>query len=901
MAEQAYAYVTLIPVAKGFQKGIANELGGIGELGDKAGTTTGLNFKEGFSKAVKVGLAASVTAALGGAAVGKFMSDVIGSASALFAEFEGVNQVFGTAAVSVQKFAETASRTVGLTETAALQASKSFGVFATAAGLSGQGAASFATNLVQAAGDMASFNDVPVEEALAAIKSGLQGQGEPLARFGILMNENTLKAAALKAEIIDSTDAALTPQQKVLAANALLFQELGVQQGDFGNYQDTFGNKLKTVTAVLEEMRTEIGQGLLPQAENMLAVFEESILPIFEDLGDAVLPMLASWMGVITQVLEDAGDPTTFFGQAVETLTESFSTLMEVLTVSEDGMDTATNSLGSIANAIALVTDTLASFIAFMDTIGPAFEALLSGDFATFADWLTSDPIEWRRLNVEVNYKNTGDMPIFGPMTGSGSTLDFLQGMGMGGVSQTPVITPKTFGSGGQKDDTKAQLQKVIKDTRDAFKQARRDYRDEVKEIRADFNQSQKDIAQTYSDTVAAATERFNDASVAIAKRYNDQVSKANKKRDESLASALKDHNKRISEIQADFAKRQADIVQQSMDRLRDAYKSAVSINVASIFDSDELAGSIEGTVQVMREKLLASQQLLDNAAKLNAMGFSQTFIEQVVASGTDLGNELANSILGATPDTIAELKSLYGQLESQSETAMDSLAQTIYDENGLATSELKDLYSATQTELTLALEQQALAYKDTLTQINADFNQSIADAELARTEALADAQTALDDAILAAKTARDKALQETENDLQAALLKAAKNFDDDITKIEKTFKDKIASMKGEVGSLSRAISDLMNQLAGAKTAVANAAPTPKVKLAQGGLVTGPTNALIGEAGPEVVIPLDKFESMMGMGSGGQAINYYAAPNQSLDSEKELFQAMKRAKVVVGW
>ena len=38
----------------------------------------------------------------------------------------------------------------------------------------------------------------------------------------------------------------------------------------------------------------------------------------------------------------------------------------------------------------------------------------------------------------------------------------------------------------------------------------------------------------------------------------------------------------------------------------------------------------------------------------------------------------------------------------------------------------------------------------------------------------------------------------------------------------------------------------------------------PRVELADGGLVTGPTNALIGEAGPEAVIPLDKFDKMGG-------------------------------------
>jgi hypothetical protein len=34
--------------------------------------------------------------------------------------------------------------------------------------------------------------------------------------------------------------------------------------------------------------------------------------------------------------------------------------------------------------------------------------------------------------------------------------------------------------------------------------------------------------------------------------------------------------------------------------------------------------------------------------------------------------------------------------------------------------------------------------------------------------------------------------------------------------------------------------------------------------MAQGGIVTGPTTALIGEAGAEAVIPLDKLGSMMG-------------------------------------
>jgi hypothetical protein len=78
---------------------------------------------------------------------------------------------------------------------------------------------------------------------------------------------------------------------------------------------------------------------------------------------------------------------------------------------------------------------------------------------------------------------------------------------------------------------------------------------------------------------------------------------------------------------------------------------------------------------------------------------------------------------------------------------------------------------------------------------------------------------------------------------------------------------------------------------------------TPWQFMATGGFVNGPTPAIIGEAGPEVVYPLKDFERVMGLdGEGrGNTVNYYAAPNNSIDSEQALLLAMKRAKVVGAW
>jgi hypothetical protein len=162
--------------------------------------------------------------------------------------------------------------------------------------------------------------------------------------------------------------------------------------------------------------------------------------------------------------------------------------------------------------------------------------------------------------------------------------------------------------------------------------------------------------------------------------------------------------------------------------------------------------------------------------------------------------------------------------------------------------------------------------------------------------------------ALAEAKIARDEALAQAQADLQKSLADAQLAFDEDLKKIQAAFKAKLKEMGADVKSMTAAITGLNKAVATAKTGAANVlaksgAASNLTMLASGGLVTGPTSAIVGEAGPEVVIPLDRFERMMGMNSSGQGktLNYYAAPNQSIDSEEALALAMRRTKVVATW
>lgn len=116
--------------------------------------------------------------------------------------------------------------------------------------------------------------------------------------------------------------------------------------------------------------------------------------------------------------------------------------------------------------------------------------------------------------------------------------------------------------------------------------------------------------------------------------------------------------------------------------------------------------------------------------------------------------------------------------------------------------------------------------------------------------------------------------------------------------------------INGFIGGINAIIAPLNNLLGIVRTLSGGAIDlkipnVPSVKLprlASGGFVDKATTAIIGEAGPEVVTPLKDFERMMGMGNGnGPSITYVAAPNNSLDAEQALFQAIKRAKVVGAW
>ena len=180
--------------------------------------------------------------------------------------------LFGDSAREIERFSDTSAKSFGISKRAALEYTGTFGNLFRALGISREESSKFSVDLTKLAADMASFNNSTPEEALEAIRSGLVGETEPLRRFGVNMNDATLRAEALKQGLIKTDKEALTPQQKALAATALITKQTANAHGDFERTSKGAANQSRIFRARLEDLAASAGAKLAPAWDKALGI-----------------------------------------------------------------------------------------------------------------------------------------------------------------------------------------------------------------------------------------------------------------------------------------------------------------------------------------------------------------------------------------------------------------------------------------------------------------------------------------------------------------------------------------------------------------------------------------------------------------------------------------------------
>ena len=669
-----------------------------------------------------------------------FAKDTVMAASSMAESVSKVNVVFGEGAAEVLKFGQGAADNLGISNQAAIEAAGTYGNLFQAFGL-GQGQAqTMSTSLVQLAADMASFNNTSIDDAILALRSGLSGETEPLKKFGVALSEARLKTEALSLGLIKNTSGALTPAAKAQASYSLIMKDTILAQGDYARTADGTANTMKTLQARFADAKVAVGDALMPAFRGLLEILN-LLIPVLKKIGDffknnqSEVKAFAITVGVLTA----AYGAYLLVTNAATIATKALSIAMKAnpigLVVVAVGLlvagfvklyknsETFRNILISIGKAgiqaIGFIIRTVGDLVT-------AFLKLVTGPMRLFLKGMAllgNDAAKNALKAINGAIENTGEFfdKAAKKVESYGSALDKLnakksvnlfEGLKSGGPSGRPAA--------GGVDPNAAKEMAAAEKKRLA----------EIASLQKKLESEQKQLAELEEKKAKLIADYQKDVLKRNAK-YDEDVVRAKEESAKRILGIEKDYNKQILDAQKDAAQKRKEIIQQSIDRLRDVFKSASAIDVGKMFadllkGEDPTKATTTTLVDKFKQQLADIKLLAANATALSNKGFNQVFIEQVVGQGTEVGNKLAQEILNSTPETIGELQTLFTQIQETSETGVDVLGKTMYEKLGLATEELKANYVKVGTELNEALAQYAADFAEAMAEAKSDLAETL-------------------------------------------------------------------------------------------------------------------------------------------------------------------------------
>jgi len=263
----------------------------------KTAAEIGKSFQNVGKNLTSVGQKATVGLTLPIVALGAV---AINAASDLDETKNKVNVVFGDMSKSVLDWSTTSATALGQSREQALAAAATYGNLFVSLGLGQKPAAEMSTSLVGLASDLASFNNADPSEVLLALRSGLSGEVEPLKKFGIAMNEATLKAKAMELGMGDNIQS-LTEAQKLQLRYAIIMRQTATAQGDFARTSGGLANQQRILKAQFTDAAAALGTQLLPLALKFVT-FLTGLIEKFTHLSPGMQKFVVIILAIVAAV-----------------------------------------------------------------------------------------------------------------------------------------------------------------------------------------------------------------------------------------------------------------------------------------------------------------------------------------------------------------------------------------------------------------------------------------------------------------------------------------------------------------------------------------------------------------------------------------------------------------------
>ena len=631
--------------------------------------------------------------------------------------------------------------------------------------------------LMGVAADYARLKHEDLAQAATVLTRGTTGAARAFREFGIVLDTN------------------LPKNQAITKAFDELNQKIG---GQAAAYADTYAGKLQIMGAQSEDLKEKIGALLLPVLTKLESWFIESVqwlanhkaaleaialvvgtllLAAITKVTAALVAQAAAWIAdniILIAVIATIGLVIAGFVK----LWNSSETFRKVVV---DALKLVVDAFGYLVGAIGKVLEA-ASHLPF---VGGAFKGIAGAvngaalEIGKFGDKLDS----LSNKKIDIKFPNIAD-ELAKATGGAGASPD-IAGLVPGGSTA----------KGAAAADKKMQADQAKLKTYIAQEQT----------ILADRATKMAAAQATYDDAVTTAQAKHSQEVLDITSAYNDKMLANKTAYDDAVATATADNEQKIIDIQQQYADKavalqqkavddQQKIIQQSIDVMTSGFASATKIDLGNLFTSG--GSSAGGLVAGLQDQLAQITQLQQDAGKLAAQGYNQSFINEVIAQGPKQGDALAQSVLTAAPETQDSIKQLYAQVQDASQNGLNDLAKQMNDGTSFATQQLAQSYAQVSVDLQKALSDNSAALTDSLNKQQDAFQKQL-DA----------AQVTLDKANKAAADARDLALQKSAQTLADSLQTAQDNY----TKATNAISD--ATMK-QLDALQTKITTVMALLA---------------------------------------------------------------------------------------
>lgn len=291
---------------------------------------------------------------------------------------ENLNKVdasFKQNAGEVERWAKTATDNFGLSESKALEVTSQFGDMGTSMGLTTEAAAVMSTSLAGLAGDLSSFKNIGVDQAMTALNGVFTGETESLKTLGVVMTETNLKQFADDCGLVYD---GMSQAEKVTLRYKYVLAMTKNAQGDYKATSDGTANSLRTLQSSVSNLGAAFGQKLLPKITPIVQNLTK-LVDKFGDLDDSAqeaiikAALVAAAVGPVTTAV---GKTTSGIGNLISIAGKGASAAGRFATVLAGTGTAAAEAAAGTATATTATSGLGAAITAALGTGGAAAAAV---------------------------------------------------------------------------------------------------------------------------------------------------------------------------------------------------------------------------------------------------------------------------------------------------------------------------------------------------------------------------------------------------------------------------------------------------------------------------------------------------------------------------------------------